>query len=372
MVSSPLTVQAFLQAHLRALAKVAEVTVVADSSDGRFLLPISRALKFHRMPIRRAIEPLMDSLALLKLTVFFRKQKFDLVHSYTPKAGLLAMTAAFFAGVSQRIHTFTGQVWATKRGFFRHLLKNLDRLTARMATHILVDSSSQMRFLRSERVLPRGTGNILGKGSVSGVDLKRFRPNPSVRKKLRRKMGLAKEAIVFLFVGRLKRDKGIPELYEAFNAVRAQIPSAYLLLVGPKEENIPTPAKVIGAKNGVIYVGPSSKPENYMAVADVLVLPSHREGFGTTVIEANACGIPVVASRIYGLKDAVVNGQTGILISRGKVTKLTKAMVKIGTNTKLRRRMGITGLKRVKTNFDQNRITFSLLRFYKKKKILMY
>jgi len=179
-------------------------------------------------------------------------------------------------------------------------------------------------------------------------------------------MGLAKDAVVFLFVGRLNRDKGIPELYEAFQTVRNKIPNAQLVLVGPKEENIPLPAGLMGTNTGVVHAGPSSRPEDFMATADVLVLPSHREGFGSTVIEANACGIPVVASRIYGLTDAVVHGQTGLLVTCGDVGELSQAMEKLGKDRKLRVRLGRAAQRRVKARFDQKEISGALLQFYRK------
>jgi len=366
IVASPVTVQAFLLGHLKALKRVAKVTVVADSPNGKFLKTLGSGIGFQQISIRRAINPWWDISALVALLFFFYTEKFNLVHSYTPKAGLLAMTAAFFSGVPTRVHTFTGQVWATKKGLFRLFLKSLDRITARMATHILVDSPSQMRFLHSEGVLRQEIGNVLGAGSVSGVDLKRFRPNATVRKKIRKALGLTKDAVAFLFVGRLNRDKGIPELYEAFMALRTRMPAAWLVLVGPKEENIPFSPGLTGVDSGVVYVGPSSRPEDFMAAADVLVLPSHREGFGSTVIEAGACGIPAVASRIYGLTDAVVHGRTGLLVTRGDVGELARAMERLGKDRKLRLRMGRVAQRRAKVRFDQKKITEALLQFYRK------
>lgn len=365
VVAVPFTANAFLSAHILALARKYSVSIALNGT-AQDLRPELRQTPIHRFCIVRKIAPFHDFIALISLWILFRREHFDLTHSMTPKAGLLASVAGYLAGVPLRIHWFTGQVWATKKGLFLLLLKNIDRLTTRLATHILVDSPSQLRFLRSERVLPRGKGNVLGIGSVSGVDLKRFRPNPSVRKKIRKRMGLAKNTVAFLFVGRLNRDKGIPELYEAFQTVRNKIPNAQLILVGPKEENIPLPAGQMGFDTGVVHVGPSSRPEDFMAAADVFVLPSHREGFGSTVIEANACGIPVVASRIYGLMDAVVHGKTGLLVTCGDAGELSQAMEKLGKDRKLRVRMGRAAQRRVKARFDQKEISGTLLQFYRK------
>jgi glycosyltransferase involved in cell wall biosynthesis len=201
---------------------------------------------------------------------------------------------------------------------------------------------------------------------VSGVDLKRFRANATVRKKIREKLKLKKDEVVFLFVGRLNRDKGIPELYEAFLALRGRMSEARLLLVGPEEERISLPAGLAGLESGVRRVGPSSRPEDFMAAADVLVLPSHREGFGSTVIEAGACGIPALASRIYGLTDAVVHGQTGLLVPCGEVGELTRAMERLGKDKNLRLRMGRAACRRARAKFAQEKITGALLQFYRK------
>jgi glycosyltransferase involved in cell wall biosynthesis len=172
--------------------------------------------------------------------------------------------------------------------------------------------------------------------------------------------------MVFVYVGRLKRDKGIPELLAAFEEIAKTNSSMWLLLVGPDEENLGSLIQASPAITKTIMVGHTSSPELYLAASDVIVLPSHREGFGSSVIEAGACGIPAVASRIYGLTDAVVDGRTGLLVTRGDVGELARAMERLGKDRKLRLRMGRVAQRRAKVLFDQKKITEALLQFYRK------
>ena len=366
VVSSPMTIEAFLQDQLRALNALCEMSVVANAPDGAFLKKLNIRARFKGVPLERQVNPLTDLLNLYGLLLIFLRERFQVVHSITPKAGLLGMGAAFFARVPVRVHTFTGQVWATKSGVARALLRFLDKLIAGFATHVLVDSHSQRKFLVENGVVSQEKSCVLGDGSISGVDTLRFRPNPKARRTFRKKNKIPDEDIVFVYVGRLKRDKGIPELLAAFEKIAKTNSSMWLLLVGPDEENLGRLIQASPAMMKIIKVGHTSSPESYMAAADIFVLPSHREGFGSSVIEAGACGIPAVASRIYGLTDAVVHGRTGLLVTRGDVGELARAMERLGKDRKLRLRMGREAQRRAKVRFDQKKITEALLQFYRK------
>lgn len=361
-----MTIEAFLQDQLRALNALCEMSVVANAPDGAFLKKLNIRARFKGVPLERQVNPLTDLLNLYGLLLMFLRERFQVVHSITPKAGLLGMGAAFFARVPVRVHTFTGQVWATKSGVARALLRFLDKLIAGFATHVLVDSHSQRKFLVENGVVSQEKSCVLGDGSISGVDTLRFRPNPQARRTFRKKNKIPDEDIVFVYVGRLKRDKGIPELLAAFEKIAKTNSSMWLLLVGPDEENLGRLIQASPAIMKIIKVGHTSSPESYMAAANIFVLPSHREGFGSSVIEAGACGIPVVASRIYGLTDAVVHGRTGLLVTRGDVGELARAMERLGKDRKLQLRMGRAAQCRVKARFDQKKITEALLQFYGK------
>jgi glycosyltransferase involved in cell wall biosynthesis len=315
--------------------------------------------RFFRIPIERRISPLSDLLALARLVSLFREQRFDLVHSITPKAGLLAMTAAWLARVPARLHTFTGQVWVTRTGPARALLRFMDSLIARYATHVLVDSRSQRDFLIAQRIVSAAKSDVLANGSICGVDGRRFRPDGEARARVRTELGAAGGDVVFLFVGRLAKDKGVPDLVAAFARVAERHPATRLVLVGPDEERLGRAAE------RVHWVGGTDRVEDYMAAADVFCLPSHREGFGQVALEAAASGLPVIASRIYGLTDAVADGETGLLHPPGDIETLVQLMEKLLRQPDLRQRLGNVGRSRALGDFSADRVSQALLDCYR-------
>ncbi len=366
VVAAPLTLKAFMLGHLEALTQVAEVTVVADFSptDAAFAWP--EALTRVAIPIARPIAPWADLRALLALLRLFRRQRFDLVHSVTPKAGLLAMLAGALTGVPLRLHTFTGQVWLTRAGLMRVLLKSADRLIARLATHVLADSASQREFLIAQGIVAARKSSVLARGSISGVDTLRFRPDAAARERVRRDCGIPPEAVVFLYLGRINRDKGVLDLAQAYAELGAQYQDAHLLLVGPDEDHLR--AALTGAAAGCAarlhYVALTDRPQEYFAAADVYCLPSYREGFGTTIIEAAAAGVPAIGSNIYGITDAIVAGETGLLFEAGDVRQLAQCMGTLAGDASLRARMGEQARQRAGRDFSSAVVTAALLEYY--------
>lgn len=368
VTAAPLTLRAFMRNHLLALSRKYDVSAVADFSPedlSEVWLPDVRLIS---VSIARPISPFADLLALLKLTRIFRAESFDVVHSVSPKAGLLAMTAARLAGVPYRIHCFTGQVWATRHGLGRWLLKSADRVIAANSSHILADSHSQREFLEAEGVFAKRRANVLGLGSISGVDSERFHPDWDMRKTIREELGVPDNACLLLFLGRLNRDKGVCDLARAFARLASDFDNVWLALVGPDEAGVGARFNELcgDAVARVARVGYTSVPEHYMAAADVFVLPSYREGFGSVVIEAAACGIPTVASRIYGLTDAVEEGVTGLLHPPGNVAALHETLARICGDAALRARMGENAKNRATAHFSMNAVTAELLAFYEK------
>jgi lipopolysaccharide/colanic/teichoic acid biosynthesis glycosyltransferase/glycosyltransferase involved in cell wall biosynthesis len=366
VVSDFMTVQAFLQDQIRALGKTYEVTVVANTDDGDALRRLSLNAELVRASIPRTVYPWRDAAALLSLYSLFRKRKFDLVHSITPKAGLLSMAAGRIAGLPARIHTFTGQVWATKSGLTRRLLKLADQVTSSCATQVLADSESQLNFLIDEGVVSARKFRVLANGSISGVDVSRFCPDAAARQRVRQEASIPEDATMFLFVGRLNRDKGILDLAKAFDHLAARRRDTYLVCVGPDEAGIEARMRSICSSCAMRlrFVGQTCFPEQYMAAADALCLPSYREGFGSVVIEAAATGIPAIASRIYGLTDAVQDGVTGCLHQRGNWEELADAMEALASNRSLREQLGQQARERANKNFAVQMLTGALLAFY--------
>ena len=356
VVASGMTVQAFLREHIRAAAEQFDVTVVANAAAADLEGVAARLIP---VPIERRIAPLADLNALLKLIGIFRRERFDLVHSVTPKAGLLAALAGAIAGVPVRMHTFTGQVWATRSGPGRALLKALDRLTASLSTRVLADSASQRDFLVAEGVVAADKLQVLGNGSVNGVDSARFRPDGGARERVRAQATIPPDAVLFLYLGRLARDKGLLDLARAF----AGVDGAWLMMVGPDEDGIAGEIRAAcGAAAGRLRIlDRTTEPERYMAAADVFVLPSYREGFGSVILEAAAASVPAIGTRIYGITDAIVEGKTGFLVPVRDAAALAARMRELAGDAPLREEMGRAARARVLRDFRTEDLTRALL-----------
>ena len=318
-----------------------------------------------QVPLQRKISPLSDLYALVRLYALFRQEKYAAVGSVTPKAGMLAMLAAAMAGVPFRIHIFTGQVWAARTGWKRWLLKAADRLMARLATHVLADSPSQRDFMVAEGIVAATKICVLGDGSICGVDGERFRPDADRRATIRRAHGIPDGATVFLYLGRLNRDKGMLDLADAF--ARQDRADAWLLVVGPDEEGMhdAMQARLGASRDRCRFVGYTDRPEDYMAAGDVFCLPSYREGFGMVIIEAAAAGVPAIASRIYGITDAVEDGVTGFLHSPGNAEEISRKMAAMIGDAALRAQMGRAARERALRLFSRQAVTQAWLDFYR-------
>jgi len=282
--------------------------------------------------LNRKINLFADLAAFVALCRVMVVHKPDLVHSIMPKAGLMTALAGFVCRVPVRIHTFTGQIWATKSGLSRKFYYWQDRLINSLNTICLTDSPSQSAFLQQHGIshdqqpLP-----VLSKGSLSGVDVERFnrREIEAEADELRRQLGLTKASHVFAFIARKSRDKGAIDTLRAFSAVSGNHPAARLLFVGPDETGGELEALQRSEPalfNNVVNVDKVDNHEVYLAIADVLCLPSYREGFGSIVIDAAAMNIPTIGSNIPGLTDSIVDGETGILIPAGDIDALAGVM----------------------------------------------
>lgn len=336
---------------LKRLPQDFEVTVVGQGvSAYRDSHP---GIRWIDLDLNRKVSPLSDLSALFSLCRIFISIKPDIVHSIMPKAGLLSALAGFLCRVPVRLHTFTGQVWATKQGMARHFYYLIDRTINALNTVCLTDSPSQSAFLREHGFSYEGGAlPVLSKGSLSGVDTGRFRADESLRARIRNELDIADDAIVFLFLGRMNRDKGVLELARAFASVNDS--RSYLVLAGPDEEGIGSAVRTFTetCSGRVHLTGVVSRPEDYMAMADVFCLPSYREGFGSVVIEAAACGLPAIGSRIPGLVDAIEDGRTGVLFPKGDIKALADSMRDFLDHTGKYEAMGANAKDRVAKSFS--------------------
>ncbi|HQT25185.1 MAG TPA: glycosyltransferase family 4 protein [Burkholderiales bacterium] len=363
------TVPFFLYNHLRGQIEATinaghEVTLISGSGQEVEWLKTISGVRFHEIDIPRRISPLRDLRAVFQLYLFFRREKFDIVHSTTPKAGMLCAIAAFLAKIPVRLHTFTGQAWMELEGMTRMIAKTGDKVTVALNTLCYADSPSQLDFMFSEGISPKGKTRMLGSGSLAGVDLSRFDPEKFKNSKqdIRKELDIPEDHRVITFIGRITKDKGIEELLAAFKKIR----QCTLLLIGPGE----TKSGAFSENSRAIddpdirMTGYSPVPERYLAVTDIFCLPSYREGFGNVVIEAAAMGIPSIGTDIVGLRDAVIDGKTGLLVKPKEIDALADALEVLLKDEAMRAEMGKAARERAVMEFSSDKVNAAVLAEY--------
>lgn len=315
------------------------------------------------VPMARHISLMGDIKSLWNMIKVFRKEKPYMVHSMTPKAGLVCMIAGWLTGVPVRVHMFTGLVWPTSTGLKRKILMATDWLTCACATHVLPEGQGVLNDLKNGGITKKPL-KVLGYGNVKGVDMDRFNPN--------RFVDIKKDERVFtyMFVGRLVGDKGVNELVEAFTRLHDKYSNTRLVLVGKYEENLDPVKSItldrIKANSAIDACGPKYGEDllvEYMK-ADCHVLPSYREGFPNTPMEAGALGLPNIVTNINGSREIVVDGENGLIVPPRTAEPLYNAMERILTDTELRKKIKKNARPMIESRFEKNFVQGCLIDFY--------
>lgn len=345
----------------------------AISSPGPLLDQFAEQEGVHVYPVEmpRRITPLQDLRALFQIQNLLQKIKPDLVHAHTPKGGLLGMIAATMAGTPQRIYHMRGLPLMTAKDRKKLILTLTEQISCGLSHQVIAVGPSLREVAIAERLCPPNKITILGAGSGNGVDAsKRFNPTrlgPEVRLKKRTDLNIPPDATVIGFVGRIVHDKGVFELIEAWKNIRQTHPQAHLLVVGPFEPQDPIPAEtehILRTDPRIHLAGHTSDPAPLYMAMDMLVLPTYREGFPNVPLEAAAMELPVVATKIPGCTDAVLDGQTGTLVPSQDAPALERAIRLYLDNPDLRSQHGLAGRTRVLRDFIQSRIWTDLLSIY--------
>lgn len=344
-------------------------------SDSNELKTFSRqyGFKYKAVEILRKISLIKDLKAVCLTYTYIRNIQTDVVCGHTPKGGLIAMLAAYLARVSIRLYFRHGLVYETSTGFKRWLLISIDRLASRLATKIICVSPSVANRSIEDRLNPGHKQVLLANGTCNGIDVKRFcrsNLNSTDLKELRRQLGIDDGDFVIGFTGRLVRDKGIIELVQAYNELRPHHPNMRLLLVGMLETRDALPPDIVKAiqESNIICTGyvHNTIIEQYYALMEVLVLPSYREGFPTSVLEASSMEIPIVTTRATGCRDSIVEGVTGLFVEHD-AHELGQVVLRLYKDASLRKNLGKAGREFVVKHFEQHLVWEDIEKLYNSK-----
>ncbi|HEY6143549.1 MAG TPA: glycosyltransferase family 4 protein [Flavobacterium sp.] len=361
-----------LKGQLAFLNEHYEVIAVSGGDNHLKTVASRENVRIVDLAMSRSISPFKDLVSLVKLYFLFRKEKPLMVHSITPKAGLLSMIAAYFAGVPVRIHTFTGLIFPYKKGFLHHLLLFMDKLLCRFSTDIFPEGEGVKNDLIRFKVTSKPL-HVIANGNVNGIDVDYFNPNQiseTQKQSLRCELAINPSDFVFLFVGRLVADKGINELISAFTVLSATNKDCKLLLVGPLEKERDPLEKItlnkIETNKNIISVGFQDDIRPYLSISDVFVFPSYREGFPNVVLQAGAMELPCIVSDICGSNEIIKQDVNGIIIPVKNSELLLEKMKLLISDVSLRTSLKQNARQLVVAQYEQQMVWNALLAEYNK------
>lgn len=366
----PLSLNCFCKGELKALNQ--KYNVIALSSPGEELEEVKNreGVRVIPLPMERRICLFKDVIALCRMVKIMMREKPYMVHSMTPKAGLLCMVAAWMTRVPVRVHTFTGLVFPTTSGILRRVLMLTDSITCFCATHVIPEGEGVKNDLISNRITKKPM-RVLGYGNGRGIDMNYYFLRGEVKRKVEELQLRDESKFTFLFVGRIVGDKGINELCHAFYRIHQQDPNTRLMMVGDFEEVLDpvsddTKKLISDERNGIVTISWKNGDEllAYYAAADCFVMPSYREGFPNTVLEAGAMGLPSIVTDINGSREIIVEGKNGMIVPPRNEYALFEAMLKMLTSNKEREYMAGNARKMIADRFEQGFVRKCLYDFY--------
>ena len=349
--------------------------VVAVSSEKEYLEKVGIKERIRTFPIEmsRKITPIKDLIAFVQLFLFLRKEKPLIVHSHTPKAGILAMVASKCAGVPIRLHTVAGLPLMEAKGLKRMFLENVEKLTYSCSTMVYPNSKGLHDFIAMNNFTTPKKLQIIGNGSSNGINTMHFSPEQVTqlqKDSLKNKLGIQPEDFVFIFVGRLVRDKGINEVVLAFKKLAKENPNLKLLLVGMKEEDLDpldlSTQQEIEINKNILFEGYQDDVRPYFGISNALVFPSYREGFPNVVLEAGAMGLPSIVTNINGCNEIIIDGENGIIIPVKNSDAIEKAFLKLINDTAFFTHLQSNARIMITTRFEQEKKWAAILEEYKK------
>lgn len=367
----PKTLYNFCRGQIGILSKEYDIIAISSPEEHLNKLGEEKNIRTIGIPMMRRIAPFKDLNSLFQLIKAFLKEKPDMVHSMTPKAGLLSMMAAWITRVPIRIHTFTGLVFPTSTGLKRKILIATDWITCACATHIIPEGEGVKRDLQQHGITQKEL-KVLGYGNIRGIDLKHYTHTAEIilqAKNIRKDLGIEENDFVFIFIGRLVGDKGINELVGSFEKLNINYPNIHLILVGQEEPQLDPLNEVTKEKIHrmltIHAVGTQNDVRPWYAAADALVFPSYREGFPNVVIEAGAMNLPSIVTDINGSREIITEGVNGVIIPSKDKEALELAMKRFIQNPHYVKEMGGKARPIIADRYEQTFVWKCLQNFYK-------
>ena len=354
----PISIEKLLENQPKYFSKFFDITIVSSDKSELEKLGKKQGVKTFCLPLTRKITPFKDIIAIFKLYFFLKRENPKIVHSHTPKAGFVGMTASFFAGVPIRMHTVAGLPLMERKFIKKKVLIFIEKLTYLFATNVYSNSKKLMEFILSKKFCSKRKIKTLANGSSNGIDIKYFSDNISLisKNKLLDTLKILKNDFVFCYVGRVVKDKGINELVSAFNELNLKNKNCKLIIVG-KIENETNPVSkstmgIIKKNKNILLTGFKNDVRPYLSIGNCFVLPSYREGFPNVLMQAGAMDLPCIATNINGCNEIIQDNINGFLIPPKNIDALVKAMQKI-MDKKLIIKLSKNSRLMVKEKYDQ-------------------
>lgn len=354
----PQSLYKLLEGQLRFMSQYFKVIAVSTNGDLLGKVAQREGVITKPLTMKRGVSPLRDMISIIKMYIYLSKVRPDIIHSHTPKAGLVSMIAGYLSGVPIRMHTVAGMPLESRRGLKRKLLLFAERLTYKFATRVYANSYGIERFIIDNRLLSITKLGIIRKGSSNGIDSQYFSRTPELESnavQIRRQLGIAKDTFVFGFIGRLVRDKGINELISCF-AELSKVHDIHLILVGKYENHLDplseNSVRLIEELTNISFVGYQADVRPYFISFDAFVFPSYREGLPNVLLQAAAMEVAIVASDCTGNTDIVENKVNGLLFKTADEESLSKAMLRIITESD-RKNYIISSRRIIENNYER-------------------
>ena len=335
------------------------------SEDEEFASELPEFIHYFPVPMERGIS-ISGIKSMMQMKKIFVKEKFDLIQYSTPNASLYAALAGKLAGIPVRLYCQWGMVYVGFDGIKRQVFKAIEKIVCKLSTWIEPDSVSNLNFAHEENLYPQTKGSVIWNGSACGINLEKFDISQKIkyRKDIREKYNFPEDSFVYGFVGRITKDKGINELLAAFKQIYESNSNVYLMMVGTTEKDDTVDESLfLWSKKceHVIYTGFTDIVEQYLSAMDTYILPSYREGFGMGVVEAEAMGVPVIVTSIPGPVDAMKENETGIVVKKGSIKELLRAMKKLYEDKHIRKEYSSNAYDFAINNFEQKKLFGKIL-----------